>query len=263
MNDFERIYYEHDAFWNPDLTRLGDLDRLRVEHILEKLPPSARRIGDLGCGNGLFSHLAQQSRRWEVVAVDRSIAALRYAPYPKVASTLEALPFGDRVFDCSVVLEVLEHLPVPIYDRVLNEIGRVTKSQILITVPNQQQLGRAATSCPSCKTRFDPDLHLRSFSASTLRQLLSRQGFRCAGVEEEGWHTSFLGVDKLKGALTRSGPSEMASPICPVCGYRNAHFLNEPPVPTTTQSGPAKEVLKRLWPKKTRARWLTASYERR
>lgn len=269
MTTFEEQYYEHDPFWNPDLTPLGREDEGRISAVLNHIPPEIETVADLGCGNGLFGEVARNTRPdLTVIAMDRSRVALRYALSPKALADLTVLPLRHSSIDCAVVLEVLEHLPYPLFEPALDEITRVTRQTIIVTVPNNQHLGKKQTICPACRSRFDPDLHMRSFDSSSLRGLFLSRGFACSQVQYLGRFESFVGVDAMKSVIAQR-PGAMGSPLCPVCGTSNPDFLMERAVPVAEVSaneargfGFIKRIAKRHWPRSIGFRWLLGRFDR-
>lgn len=276
MSSLEQEYYEYDGFWNPDSTPLGRDDVKRVEDIYAMVPPDAASLLDAGCGNGLFCNYVQgRGRVSRVVGLDRSRTALKYVKTEKFQGSITELPFADREFDCVTSLEVLEHLPVRTFEDARREIARVAKKYIVISVPNNQILGEGMTQCPSCKTRFDPDLHMRSFNLDSMRGLFSALGFECRRVEEIGHYSNYVGMSLFWKVAQRPAEPTMASPLCPICGFSNEEFLNRnnganggataaevPAEPRRGAAQRAKGVIKKLWPKERGSRWLVGLYER-
>lgn len=97
------------------------------------------RILDAGCGEGFITNLLCQSfSSIDVTGLEYTEEALRIArPMNSRASFLQGdicrMPFVDSSFDIVVCTEVLEHLDDPI--RALNELLRVAKYTVIITVP--------------------------------------------------------------------------------------------------------------------------------
>jgi SAM-dependent methyltransferase len=93
----------------------------------------------------------------------------------RLADASQPLPFDDPEYDCVICLELLEHLPKPIF--LLGEIRRVLKPE-----------GRAVLSVPNPYSwveiyrelfrRPDPEGHLNSFTTPVIVNLLALAGLR-------------------------------------------------------------------------------------
>jgi len=123
------------------------LHRIRkywTEKMLNDLPPKGSLL-DLGCSEGIFT-FEQSSKRDIVIGVDIALSKLKKAKsYVSVAKNVEFiaadaenLPFVDRAFDVVLCLELLEHLPD--YLKGLDEISRVCKKTLVISVPGSVTL---------------------------------------------------------------------------------------------------------------------------
>ena len=108
----------------------GLIGPLRVERCLE-----------VGCGEGrLVGHLKELKKETVIWGSDLSEEILRVAADMNydcgfIAASVESLPFETAAFDLVVACEVLEHSAWP--DRALAEIGRVTNSYVLVSVPRE------------------------------------------------------------------------------------------------------------------------------
>jgi len=271
MSSLEQQYYEHDAFWNPDTGPLNQIDQQRIKDIYKLVPSGVRSILDVGCGNGIFCNFVkQQNPALKIVGLDRSAGALRYVLTEKVRSEITDIPFPDKSFDCVTSLEVIEHLPLPIYRAALQEIARISRRYIIISVPNNQQLGHGQTECPECKSKFDPDLHVRSYNVPNMQSLFSDFGYRCQRVEAIGRLSFFRGVTAYSNYILSRLPPAMLSPVCPICGYENREFASTLelyfPQPRGESIPPRssfpKSLIKKYWPKVVTYKWLMALYER-
>jgi SAM-dependent methyltransferase len=100
---------------------------------------AGERILDLGCGYGAYS-LALQAEGRRSVGCDINLQYLRTASasgLPVVAAE-GCLPFADKSFDTVLLFEVIEH--VPQIDTLLREAFRVARRNVLVTVPNAEDL---------------------------------------------------------------------------------------------------------------------------
>jgi ubiquinone/menaquinone biosynthesis C-methylase UbiE len=104
-----------------------------------------KKILDIGCGRGGFSHyLAHYTDPpKQIMACDYSLAALdiaqrKYA-HEKIfwkQEDIMALSFPDRFFDTAISCETIEHIPDPA--KTIHELYRVLKpgGRLLLTCPN-------------------------------------------------------------------------------------------------------------------------------
>ena len=94
---------------------------------------------DLGCGYGAYS-LALQTEGRKCVGCDINFDYLRpavSAGLPVVAAE-GRLPFQDKTFDTVLLFEVVEH--VPEIEVILAEAFRVARKNVIVTVPNAEDL---------------------------------------------------------------------------------------------------------------------------
>ena len=84
------------------------------DHLAEALVGvQARRILDIGCGEGALGVALPQPLRSRLVRLDASRTMLRANPPPVVQADATALPFLADVFDAAVAVNVLDHLAEP------------------------------------------------------------------------------------------------------------------------------------------------------
>ena len=267
MSDFEKKYYESEKFWAGDVLQ-DDMNRNRISFTARLIPAVVCSLLDVGCGNGIFiNYLKEHSALERIVGTDRSETALKMVNGEKKLSDITQLPFADNEFDCSTCLEVIEHLPQETYQKALQEISRVSSKYIIITVPYNEDLIETQTQCPSCKSRFNSDLHLRSFSDTDMKQLFNEQGFECIKTETFFPFKRNLGAKRLEKLEAKNN---FQSPICPICGYENdVYEAWSPKMMQEHISRPGiynrlKQVVKKIWPKETvPGFWIFGIYERR
>lgn len=255
---YEKAYYEYDGFWSDfESSYRNNIDKIKItfRYLSQVLPAE---VLDAACGNGVFTNMLLETFPGvKVVAFDRSEAALRYVKSEKYVADINKMPFSDQSFDCVIAHDVIEHLPVGIYEQALKELARVAKRHIIIAVPHDEKVLERSTQCPQCKATFNYDLHMRSFSKETMRSLFKNEGFVCRQIDTCDTITQYYG-QKLYGRLFYPEINKrFASPICPVCGYepeqRQHHGESKRHQPLVQASGGLLGVLKRIpkkiWPK--------------
>lgn len=147
-----------------------------VKIILQVTPAGSAtaKILDLGCGDGLFTHLLAHGGR-QAVGVDPESAAVNQSatrvaeetaggaypgPAPEfVVGRGESLPFEPASMQTVAMLDVIEHLPNPV--AVLREVERVLRpgGHLVISTPEWQYGGSS-----------DPAYHVCEYSLSQLTQ---------------------------------------------------------------------------------------------
>ncbi len=82
------------------------------------------RIADLGCGDGWLTNALKKA--------GYNCKGIKWLEYP--------MPYPDDYFDCSMLIEVVEHLSL----KLLNEVERITRRKIVLTtiLPNTKWIIR-------------------------------------------------------------------------------------------------------------------------
>ena len=135
---------------------------------------AGRRIIDFGCGTGGYAALLRHSG-FDVTAVDQNPAYVAAAaslgvPAQRVTG---ALPFPDRAFDTLMMIEVLEHVADDDLEAVLAEIRRVVRTNVLITVPDCEDVASLQPAGVTHEHFLAAD-HVQFFTTHTLQALLER-----------------------------------------------------------------------------------------
>src|SRR3989344_2652577 len=86
----------------------------------------------VGVGDGIVPFFLRHAR-FEITTLDFD-ASLK----PDVVGDIRALPFKDGEFDVAGAFEVLEHMPFEESERALAELARVTRRNVLISVPHRR-----------------------------------------------------------------------------------------------------------------------------
>jgi SAM-dependent methyltransferase len=216
-------YYEQSCIWESDHFNTS-AEFERINEVIKSIPIDTKTILDVGCGNGsLINKLADKfpGRFERIVGLDPSIEALKYVKSEKVNENINRIPFEANSFDLVSCLEVLEHLSQRDFVKGIQEIQRLSRKYILITVPNDEILEDALVLCPKCCCAFNPFYHVRNFCKVTLSNLFIN--YKPITIREIGpvnkqnlYHNL---VYFLRLALLK--PTPPASSICPQCGYQS------------------------------------------
>jgi 3' terminal RNA ribose 2'-O-methyltransferase Hen1 len=193
------------------------LNQQRLEAVLSVLKNcGARRVLDLGCGEGKFLRKLLQERDFEkIVGVDVSCRALeiaaerlrldRLSPFQsaKIELLHGSLTYQDdrlRGYDAAVVIEVIEHLDpdrLAAFERALFE--RIRPNLAVVTTPNSEYNIRFETLAPGAFRHRDHRFEW------TRREF---QSWANGAAARFGYHTEFLPVgteDAEVGAPTQMG----------------------------------------------------------
>ena len=112
------------------------------------------------------------------VGVDNSDGALAHITVEKAKASIIDVPYQDKEFDCVYALEVLEHLNPEEFKKALNEMARLSKKYIIISVPYREDIEWNMVKCPVCFTQFHYDGHLQVFDEEKIKNLFSDAGFQ-------------------------------------------------------------------------------------
>ena len=268
--NIEQEYYENDDFWSGALD--NPTDRERIVRLASLIPEDVKSVLDVGCGDGMFvNHLLASGRRFErLYAVDRSQKALSRVKAEKSQASIDDLPFGPNSFHLVSSLEVIEHLPVRVLEKGLASLCKIAERYVVISVPYLEDLDRALIMCPACRTRFNPDYHMRSFDDDRMKRLLSQHGFESQQLVHLGPSFRYRGLHRLLNRVRpveeRPNPFSTSFP-CPVCAHylpvTEAAGLTVPANTLMRARNPIWNLIKEVLPKETRYRWVAALYERR
>lgn len=245
----------------------SEADLLRMEETLALLPEGMNSALDVGCGEGyVLKELARQGLCPEIrLGLDLNLNDLRRSEESVLCASIASLPFRDRSWDCLFCLEVLEHLTDEIYQAALAEFQRVVRHEIILSVPNAEDLRTGHIECPRCLCRFNLSRHVRSFRAESLEGLFG-DAFSLAEVRTVYPERRIYFHGVAKAIARRLGLVDSFHPVgvCPLCGYRR-------PSSTSTRellrvSGESTKTMafaKKVLPGWTTDRWLLARFSRR
>jgi ubiquinone/menaquinone biosynthesis C-methylase UbiE len=265
MTNIEKEYYEIDDFWKSD--HIADIEMQRVKATYSLIPSDVSSICDVGCGNGIFlNYLIDKQRFSRLHGCDRSNAALKYVKTEKTLCSIDSLPFETSSFEMVTALEVIEHLPMLIYKKALSEICRVSSKYVIITVPNNELLELHFIICPQCKTHFNQDYHMRSYTTNDVDVLFDSLGYKNISTIELGEYYEYYYPKQIYRFIKKKIPQNI-NPFpfkipCPVCSY----FI--PPVDKSVNISPIKvsflksNIKKILIKKITKYMWIAGIYKK-
>jgi len=247
-------YYEIHQNWEQFKIDAGLQQKIDLVH--EFIPTGVNSILDVGCGNGLITNSFMT--KFNVLALDRSFSALQFVSAPKVNSQADLLPIKSASVVLVFCSELLEHLDDKTLKDSIDELQRVAKSYLMISVPNQELLAKNALKCPQCSTIFNVSYHYQSFNPERLRNLFPE--FACTDIREvgPGWRRYVPFLLKIR---QRWGNGWFKIPstrkvMCPNC--ENTDF---PPFKMNPIILVCDGINKFLSPR--RPYWLVALYERK
>jgi len=262
-NSYERIYYENEIIWKPE--RNEGIDNERTRLAIEWLPKDIISVLDVGCGNGIFTNRLHKNKSVLIVGLDRSFSALRHVQGCRSQGDATLLPFGDASFDLVASMEVIEHIPQPLFGQVITELFRVSGRYILITVPYKEEREHKFIKCPYCSCQFHPNYHMRRFDLSDLQDLFSDQTcvdlINVKGIVPVSV-PRFPRLWNFLRKVYRSGHDFPPYAICPQCGFSlyGSHkngVVGKKGIETTTNFG---KRFRAIWPKRTTHSWWMALY---
>jgi SAM-dependent methyltransferase len=149
--DLEKVPYslyegvDYEQFWNgPQKRTLDELETTIVDNLL---PPSGRRIIDVGCGYGRLAG-CYLDRFQQAIMVDGSMSLLRQAIEKTrgraiyIACDVNHLPFRTAAFDTVLMIRVFHHIEDS--RACLSELNRLLckEGQFVFSYCNKQNVGR-------------------------------------------------------------------------------------------------------------------------
>jgi SAM-dependent methyltransferase len=169
-------------------------DKLKI---INKFIKNQSTVLDVGCGYGSVGYFIGKQNF--LVGLDHSTYRLMQAKERGYNLLLRGdaykIPFEDNLFDVVISFELIEHLLDP--KKLLSEINRVLKENgaVILSTPNLSYIfNRLSLLFGSGKGFFgdqgirypDQEIHIRFFTFRSLKNLLSKHGFKV--VYETGAH---------------------------------------------------------------------------
>ena len=233
--DFYTEYYE-----TISTEELSNREIKRIDYTLNLIPDDCKSLLEVGCGDGRILNQIKNNYK-TIYGVDISKEGLKKVEVPTKLADVSQLPFQDNSFDIVLCCEVLEHIPYETYQKSLEELERVAKKYILISVPNNENLKLKRVTCPICGCSFNPYRHLRKYNLKELNRLFSKfkPGTYRKVLQNKVYPSFLIKILKFSNILKFNFPD---SALCPQCGYTNLKYNKK----VIQQSNGKLRSLKRL-----------------
>ncbi|MFN3780725.1 MAG: methyltransferase domain-containing protein [Candidatus Kapaibacteriota bacterium] len=146
------------------------------QYVLSRIPPKAKLIADIGCGNGWLARRLLNLDRI-IVSIDVSFRnvskVLKLYPDENhfgIVADGYFLPFKDNTFDCVVASEVVEHLEEP--RKFISELLRIVapNGKVILTTPYKEKI--RYTLCIHCNKPTPLNAHLNSLDEYKFAHIL-------------------------------------------------------------------------------------------
>ena len=177
----------------PDAAALPAYYRHERPELLALVPPTARRVLDVGCGAGGLGRALKRRGPCHVVGIEAHPAAAAAARtvldqvLEADIETLDPLPFAPGTFDCIVCADVLEHLREPA--RLLARLRPLLAPHgvLVASLPNVRHASVLLPLLVDGRWRYQDEgildrTHLRFFTRAELDALLAEAGFRLTSL---------------------------------------------------------------------------------
>jgi SAM-dependent methyltransferase len=199
-----------------DAETVVEIDLLtRQAHMLPLLQ-GADSILEVGSGKGRTLELLTKPGRL-LSGVDISPTLLQTAHYSgsgfsNVQADAQQLPLAGASFDIVVAQDVLEHIAN--WQQALEELFRVARRRVVITVPYQEQIKRQ--QCPHCGARVPFYGHLHHFGAEGFAAWQTRGQMTVRTIDPPLDLQGYL-RKALRWSRRKQKPEEGAMLRCPGC----------------------------------------------
>ena len=187
------------SFWNNKLSGEGRLDEQdgmtkdRVKTAFNFLPRNAKKILDIGAGNGFIEEFLI-GKKVEIFGNDISGVAIRNLKtrfkgiFRK--ESIYKMRYSGGTFDAIFALEVLEHIPPSKIFKVLKKIKEILckNGSFIVSIPTNEGLDKMKTN---------PSGHVRTYTENLIRAELKIAGFKIVRLKTLYAFKSFYSLKKI------------------------------------------------------------------
>lgn len=143
----------------------SDEDR-RLKETVESIPSEVSTVLEIGFSDLRMTRLL--SERFDLVSVDLPGREFHAGKFRLAFADIARLPFKTRSFHAVICTEVLEHLPLDVLQRGIEEINRVADKYIVISVPYKQRVWNEHFKCIKCGHEANTMAHLHHFDEDSV-----------------------------------------------------------------------------------------------
>ena len=110
--------------------------------INEVIALKPKKVLEIGIGNGfVYNYLKEKGIKIKTLDIDKNLN-------PDAAGSVLGIPFTDESFEVVVCCEVLEHLPYSEFSKALEEIHRVSRKHVVLSLPDVTTVYRINVELP-------------------------------------------------------------------------------------------------------------------
>ncbi|MCF7805757.1 MAG: class I SAM-dependent methyltransferase [Candidatus Marinimicrobia bacterium] len=125
---------------------------------------------DVGCGNGVLTNNFVVNNG-ALCGLDFSLSSLQELEMPAICGDITHLPIRRNHIDLVICSEVLEHLNDTQLQDAVFQLQSLNAPHIIITVPNDETLGKNSIKCKNCGLIFNVSHHFQRFDHKKLDYL--------------------------------------------------------------------------------------------
>ena len=156
----EKLLYELSNVWDQEM-QLGQKNLIQA--IIDFFPQDIGSALDVGCGDGKLTEVLIKETKCNISGVDASKEALSRCDFDTTHANAEELPFANDAYDLVYSLDMVEHIPDGIVDKVWDQFFRVAKKWVMVATPFRENLMEATAKCSYCGESYHVNWHLRSY----------------------------------------------------------------------------------------------------
>lgn len=160
--------------------------------MLPFIPGEAKKLLEVGCGNGAFGRLIKEKRECEYWGIepDKKAAKIAEENLDKIFAAVfdEALDLPAHYFDCIIFNDVLEHLYNPW--KVIRDCKKLLAESgcIVASIPNFFYLPNLKELYKTREIRYKESgildfTHLRFFTKKSIKALFEENGYEISTIE--------------------------------------------------------------------------------